>query len=137
MPTKKPLDCIRVSVFGASGVGKTELIASLKCGLMRSLFRQGSALLSAVTGGDQTDRQSATNGGGGSSASRTGWYTAPQLVSTYRLSDRSSSPSRRTVIPVGKFACLWETRGWLFEALGLSYRDIVSKVIVPKELLII
>jgi hypothetical protein len=78
-PTKKPLDCIRVSVLGASGVGKTELIESLKCGLMQSLVRQGSALLSAVTGGGyRADRESATNGGGRSSASRTGWYMAPK-----------------------------------------------------------
>lgn len=51
MPTTRSLDCVRVCVFGASGVGKTKLIESLKVTLMQSLIRRGSALLSAVAGG--------------------------------------------------------------------------------------
>ena len=53
MPTKRPVDCVRVNVFGCSGVGKSSLIETLKCGYVRGLFRRtgsgAAALLSAVT----------------------------------------------------------------------------------------
>ena len=38
-----PLERVKLLVCGASGVGKTELIDSLKCHLLRSLFRKRSA----------------------------------------------------------------------------------------------
>lgn len=50
LPTSKPLGCIKVMVFGNSGVGKTTLIESLKSGLVKSLFRRGgTALMSAFS----------------------------------------------------------------------------------------
>ena len=37
-----PLDRVKLLVCGAAGVGKTELITSLKCHILRSLFRRRS-----------------------------------------------------------------------------------------------
>jgi len=36
-------DCVKLLVFGASKVGKTELVESLKCRFLRSLFRRRSS----------------------------------------------------------------------------------------------
>jgi putative protein kinase ArgK-like GTPase of G3E family len=40
MPTPDPLKCIKVKVFGSSGVGKSTLIDSLKCSYINSFFRR-------------------------------------------------------------------------------------------------
>ena len=40
---RQPLDRVKLLVCGAAGVGKTELTDSLKCHLLRSLFRKRSA----------------------------------------------------------------------------------------------
>ena len=40
IPTSEPLSRIKVKVFGSSGVGKTTLIDSLKCGYLSSFFRK-------------------------------------------------------------------------------------------------
>ena len=43
LPTKNPIDRIKMKVFGSGGVGKTTLIESLKCGYFRSFFRRAYA----------------------------------------------------------------------------------------------
>ena len=40
MPTSQQLSRIKVKVFGHSGVGKTTLLESLKCGYLGSFFRR-------------------------------------------------------------------------------------------------
>jgi len=60
MPTVRQLDCVRVYLFGASGVGKSQLIESLQVTMMQNLWRRGSALLSVVAGGG---KQSVSGGG--------------------------------------------------------------------------
>jgi len=44
LPTAKPLSRVIVKVLGSSGVGKSTLIESLKCGFLRSIFRRASQL---------------------------------------------------------------------------------------------
>lgn len=39
IPTNRPIGRVKVKIFGDSGVGKTTLIESLKCGYVRSFFR--------------------------------------------------------------------------------------------------
>jgi death-associated protein kinase len=40
VPTEEPLRCIKIKLFGSSGVGKTTLIGSLKCSYLGSFFRK-------------------------------------------------------------------------------------------------
>lgn len=38
-PTDIPIGRVKVKIFGNSGVGKSTLVESLKCGYVRSFFR--------------------------------------------------------------------------------------------------
>jgi len=49
LPTDKPLNRIVVKVLGASGVGKTTLIESIKCGFLRSFLRRSVTYFSGST----------------------------------------------------------------------------------------
>ena len=43
----KPFSRVRLLLLGDSGVGKTTLVESLKCGYIRSLFRRSGATVQA------------------------------------------------------------------------------------------
>jgi len=43
----KPFSRVRVLLLGYSGVGKTTLVESLKCGYIKSLFRRSGATMQA------------------------------------------------------------------------------------------
>jgi len=43
----KPFSRVRLLLLGNSGVGKTTLVESLKCGYIRSLFRRSGATMIA------------------------------------------------------------------------------------------
>ncbi|XP_013389888.1 death-associated protein kinase 1 isoform X2 [Lingula anatina] len=48
VPTRHPLKRIKLKVFGSSGVGKTTLISSLKCGYITGFFRRRITSTSAM-----------------------------------------------------------------------------------------
>lgn len=55
LPATKPLSRVRVVIVGNSGVGKTTLVESLKCGFIRSLFRRSGAAALSTNSRDSGD----------------------------------------------------------------------------------